>query len=70
MPVVWRSKSAASISDKGKTADVGANEACAEPKRFLPAAGSAAPSIKLFQASQLGHLPIQRALVPPHSVQV
>jgi hypothetical protein len=36
----------------------------------LSAAGSAEPSIKLFQASQLGHLPIQRALVPPHSVQV
>jgi hypothetical protein len=24
----------------------------------------------VFQALQLGHLPIQRALVPPHSVQV
>jgi hypothetical protein len=36
----------------------------------LPAAGSLEPSIKVFQALQLGHLPIQRALVPPHSVQV
>jgi hypothetical protein len=36
----------------------------------LPPAGSAEASIKVFQALQLGHLPIQRALVPPHSVQV
>jgi hypothetical protein len=36
----------------------------------LPVAGSLDPSIKVFQALQLGHLPIQRALVPPHSVQV
>jgi hypothetical protein len=49
---------------------VGAKEACTEPKRFLPPAGSAEASIKVFQALQLGHLPIQRALVPPHSVQV
>jgi hypothetical protein len=34
------------------------------------AAGSLELSISVFQALQLGHLPIQRALVPPHSVQV
>jgi hypothetical protein len=58
------------MSDKGSTSDVGASEAWTEPKRFLPPAGSAEASIKVFQALQLGHLPIQRALVPPHSVQV
>jgi hypothetical protein len=35
-----------------------------------PLAASGALSISVFQALQLGHLPIQRALLPPHSVHV
>jgi hypothetical protein len=42
-----------------------------EAKRFFPAAvDSATPSIKVFQAPQLGHLPNHLGELPPHSVQL
>jgi len=68
MPVGWRSISLASMSASGITTAVLASEA----KRLLRlgAAPSTTVSISVFQASQCGHLPSQRGLVPPHSVQV
>ena len=66
MPVGVRSTSLASMSASAATADVFASEA----KRFFAGVAlSATVSIKVFQASHCGHLPSQRALVPPHSVQ-
>lgn len=67
MPVGVRATSVASMSAKVATALAGASEA----KRFLPApALSATDSTSVFQAPQPGHLPSQRGLVPPHSLQV
>ncbi len=66
-PVGLRSTSLASISDNTAICAVGASAA----KRFLvPAAGSATDSTRVFQALQWGHLPSQRGLLPPHSLQV
>ena len=68
MPVGVRSISLASMSASAVTSAVLASDA----KRLLrpAAAASATVSISVFQASQCGHLPSQRGLVPPHSVQV
>ena len=55
------------MSASAATAAVLASEA----KRWRPPApASGTVSISVFQASQCGHLPSQRGLEPPHSVQV
>ena len=67
MPVGVRSNSLASISASVATSAVLASEA----KRLRAgAADSATVSMRVFHASQWGHLPSQRGVVPPHSVQV
>jgi hypothetical protein len=68
MPVGVRCTSAASMSASTATSAVFASAA----KRLRPgaAAASGAVSTRVFQASQWGHLPSQRGVVPPHSVQV
>ncbi len=62
-----RAVSTASISDSVAT---GALLLSAWKRWPLPAAGSAGPSSRVFQAPQPGHLPIQRGLAAPHSVHV
>ncbi len=68
MPVGCRSISLASMSPSAATSAVLASEA--NRLRLAPAGVSATVSISVFQASQLGHLPSQRGVEPPHSVQV
>ena len=74
MPLGVRATSVASMAASGITA-----WACASPAywplaalmRFLPPPlDSATVSSSVFQAPQPGHLPSQRGLVAPHSVQV
>src|SRR5690606_39205540 len=67
-PVGVRCTSRASMLDSAITSLVLASAA----KRFFTGGPppSATPSTSVFQASQAGHLPSQRGLVPPHSLQV
>lgn len=67
MPVGVRSTSDASMSASVATALLGASAA----KRCFVVAGlSATDSTSVFQAPQWGHLPSQRGLTPPQSLQV
>ncbi len=69
-PVGVRSTSAASISLSTVSSDAGARPFGLLLRRFLlPLGASATVSTRLFQALQLGHLPSQRVLLPPHSLQ-
>ena len=70
-PVGVRATSTASMAASGCTGLAGASAAYALLSRFLPAVGaSAALSTSVFHAPQPGHLPSQRGLLAPHSLQV
>ena len=56
--------------DVGQRGHLGGLGQRGETVAVAGAAASATVSISVFQASQCGHLPSQRGLVPPHSVQV
>ena len=66
MPVGVRSISLASMSASAATSAALASDA---NRLRAGAPDSGTVSIRVFQASQCGHLPSQRGLVPPHSVQ-
>jgi len=71
MPVGWRCTSRASISDNVATGWLAVSPRESDCIRFFTGpVGSATDSTSVFQASQCGHLPSQRGLVPPHSLQV
>jgi hypothetical protein len=59
------------MAASGCTSAEGASAENAAPSRFLPgAATSAALSTSVFHAPHPGHLPSQRGLVAPQSLQV
>ena len=69
-PVGVRGTSDASMSDKVATSAAGTNAAIPAYRFLTGPPDSTAPSMRVFHALQLGHLPSHLGLVPPHSVQV